>query len=97
VFRKQESVVFDGRENSWGHAIRLDNDKREDRKEGSFWPCNGHLSPRPKVGDRVIIEFGKGPVICTFTELRVFHDPPDQFFGFVRADNYWDGEPKITR
>lgn len=97
MFRKQEGVIFDGRENVWGHTVYLDNDKREDREDGSFWPCDGHLSPRPEVGDRVVVEFKHGPVICTFTKITSFRDPPDQFLGEVRGDGYWYGELKITR
>lgn len=95
--RKREPHVFDCQKNFWGHAVHLDNNKREVRRDKPFWPCRGHLSPLPQVSDRVIVQFGKGPVICTFIEVDPCGDPADMFFGKVRGDGYWDGEPEASK
>lgn len=70
---------------SWGNSIYwLNYEKRE---------LTGHLTPVPKIGDKVICEM-KSPnkfrhfKIYTFVKVKDFFDPPDQFFATVKDSGY---------
>ena len=70
---------------SWGNSIYwLDYKERK---------LTGHLTPVPKIGDKIICEL-KSPnkyrhfKIYTVFIVQDFDDPPDQFFAIVKDSGY---------
>lgn len=45
----------------------------------------GHLPCRPQVGDTLMDEFQRSYIKFEFVEVRLMTDPPDMFFGKVKA------------
>jgi|GEM_PF-2766990 len=84
-------VRHDCRRNGWGHSCSLDTNSRvfvDGEDPLLTYRCSGHLHPQVKVGDEVIVPFGKGPVVCRFTEVRNCDDPADMYFGTARVMGY---------
>ena len=46
---------------------------------------NGHMPIKPKVGDTLIGEFEKSFIKFEFVSVEYPGDPPDMFFGEVKA------------
>jgi hypothetical protein len=90
--KKATGVRHDCRRAGWGHSCNLDNSSRvlveQGRGAGLFYRCNGHLSPKVRVGDQVIVAFGRGPTVCQFTKVSHADDPADMYFGTVKVLGY---------
>ena len=71
--------------NGWGDSIYwLDYKRRK---------ITGHLTPKPKIGDKIICEMKstnkyRNFKICTVARVKDFDDPPDQFFATVNDSGY---------
>jgi len=46
---------------------------------------NGHMPIKPKVGDTLLGEFEKSFILFEFVSVEYCGDPPDMFFGEVKA------------
>ena len=87
----------------WGHTCRIDNDSKFNitdgpkNERGTYFKCKGHLHPTVRLGDEVIIQFGKGPVVLQFVEVDNCPDPRDMYFATIASLGYLaDLEAKET-
>lgn len=83
---------YDCRKEYWGHRCTIDNDTKFDITEGpdigSYWKCDGHLSPCVHPGDEIIQKFQKGDVVLRVVEVENCNDPKDMFFATLKAIGY---------
>ena len=70
----------------WGNHISWSNkDFSKVRLDKDTLRVNGHMTVKPKVGDTLMGEFEKSFIKFEFVSVEYCFDPPDMFFGEVRA------------
>jgi hypothetical protein len=80
----------DCRWNGWGHSTNCRDGFiiKKGKDAGRYWHCSGHLYPRVRVGDEVIVMYTQGPAVMRFVKVENCRDPGDMFFGIVKEINY---------
>lgn len=72
----------------WGHALIITK-SYGDEKTGNLADCNGHVTPRAKVGDQVILSMDSGKdAVWVFLEVKNRNDPKDMFFAKIGVLGY---------
>lgn len=91
--------------NGWGHSCELDLESRTvigpDEDVKLYYCCRGHLSPRVRPGDQVILPFIGGPAVLQFIKVENRDDPYDlysgtiQFIDFLANIEYNQSQTKV--
>ncbi|MFO0727781.1 MAG: hypothetical protein U1E65_28640 [Myxococcota bacterium] len=91
-------VRHDCSHGSWGHTCHLEASSRflieNGPDAGVYFKASGHLYPRVKAGDEVIVPFGKGPVVLQFVAVENVSDPADMYFATLKTLGYLKDLPQ---
>ena len=95
LFKKKKARVvdFDNPDyvlgGGWGcHVSLLDDEEtytKTDLNKKHRIGVYGHYTPRPKIGQTLMIEGGKTWTMFEFLDVEYCNDPNDMFFGKVKA------------
>lgn len=71
---------------TWGARVSWDDPVQFNKPfdTRTIFTCNGHYTPRPRVGDTLKGEFEKSIIWFVFTKVKNCLDPTDQFFAEVK-------------